>query len=62
LRGASITTATRLTYLRSVLIPTGIIYVAGIFPLTRLWPSGWSWGTGHAASFAFPVMVPRFRQ
>jgi hypothetical protein len=42
------TTATRLTYLRYVLIATGIIYVAGIFPLTRLWPSGWSWGTGHS--------------
>src|SRR5690349_25063902 len=42
------TTATRLTYLRYVLIATGIIYLVGIFPLTRLWPSGWSWGTGHS--------------
>ena len=42
------TAATRLTYLRYVLIATGIIYVAGIFPLTRLWPSGWSWGSGHS--------------
>jgi hypothetical protein len=42
------TTATRITYLRYVLIATGVIYVAGIFPLTRIWPSGWSWGTGHS--------------
>ena len=26
----------------------GLIFLVGEFPLTRLWPAGWSWGTGHA--------------
>ena len=42
------TTATRVTYLRYALIATGLIFTAGIFPLTRIWPAGWSWGTGHS--------------
>jgi hypothetical protein len=42
------TTATRITYLRYALIATGLIFTAGIFPLTRIWPAGWSWGTAHS--------------
>jgi hypothetical protein len=30
------------------MIATGAIFAVGIFPLTRLWPSGWSWGAGHS--------------
>lgn len=29
-----------------VLTLVGIIFVVGIYPLTILWPSGWSWGPG----------------
>ncbi len=28
------------------LIVFGLIFVFGIYPLTILWPSGWSWGPG----------------
>ncbi len=26
----------------------GLIFLVGIYPLTILWPSGWSWHTGHS--------------
>jgi hypothetical protein len=42
------TSQTRLTTLRYAMIATGAIFVFGIYPLTRLWPSGWSWGVGHS--------------
>jgi Na+/H+ antiporter NhaA len=29
--------------LRIALIVTGIIFVAGIYPLTIVWPEGWAW-------------------
>lgn len=38
----------RLSTLRIVLVVVGLIFLAGVFPLTRLWPAGWSWGTGHS--------------
>jgi len=25
-----------------------VIFIAGIYPLTVVWPSGWSWHTGHS--------------
>src|SRR5438445_2988530 len=31
-----------------VLRLVGLIFVAGIYPLTVVWPSGWSWHTGHS--------------
>jgi hypothetical protein len=36
----------RLKYLRVALVVVGLIFIVGIYPLTVLWPSGWSW---HAA-------------
>jgi hypothetical protein len=39
---------TRLTALRYAMIVVGASFLFGIFPLTQLWPSGWSWGTGHS--------------
>ena len=41
------TTAARTRYLRFALILVGVTYIVGIAPLTRLWPSGWSWGHSH---------------
>jgi hypothetical protein len=34
----------RLSYLRIALIVVGLIFVFGIYPLGRVWPSGWTWG------------------
>jgi hypothetical protein len=33
----------RIKYLRLTLLLMGIIFIIGIYPLTILWPSGWSW-------------------
>ncbi|HVE77577.1 MAG TPA: DUF6632 domain-containing protein [Gemmatimonadaceae bacterium] len=35
--------AARLRYLRTALTAVGIIFIVGIYPLTRLWPAGWRW-------------------
>jgi hypothetical protein len=38
----------RLGYLQIALVVVGVIFVAGIYPLTLLWPSGWTWHTGQS--------------
>ena len=38
----------RLRRLRFVLVVVGLICIFGIYPLTVLWPSGWTWGPGHS--------------
>ena len=38
----------RIKYLRVALVLVGLIFIAGIYPLTIIWPSGWSWHTGHS--------------
>ncbi|HEY7041993.1 MAG TPA: DUF6632 domain-containing protein [Methylomirabilota bacterium] len=38
----------RLSVLRTVLLVVGLVFLFGIYPLSRLWPAGWSWGTGHS--------------
>jgi hypothetical protein len=36
-------------YLRIALLLVGLIFIFGIYPLTIIWPSGWSWhATGHS--------------
>jgi hypothetical protein len=35
-------------YLSVALLLVGLIFVFGIYPLTIVWPSGWSWHTGHS--------------
>ena len=37
------TTSSGSTPLRIALIVIGITFIVGIYPLTILWPSGWSW-------------------
>jgi len=37
------TEADRIRYLRIVLVVVGLICIVGFWPLTILWPSGWSW-------------------
>ena len=40
--------ASRIGYLRAALVLVGVIFIAGIYTLTVVWPSGWSWHTGHS--------------
>ena len=49
--------ATRIVALRYAMIATGLIFVFGIYPLTQLWPSGWSWGAGHSHYIAMIIGV-----
>lgn len=37
------TEADRIRYLRVVLVVVGLVFIFGVWPLTILWPSGWSW-------------------
>jgi hypothetical protein len=38
----------RIKYLRIALVAVGLIFIFGIYPLTILWPSGWSWHMGQS--------------
>jgi hypothetical protein len=38
----------RLKYLRIALLIVGLIFIFGIYPLTIVWPSGWSWNAGQS--------------
>ncbi|MEP7043496.1 MAG: DUF6632 domain-containing protein [Dokdonella sp.] len=44
----------RLKYLRIALVLVGVIFVAGIYPLMTVWPSGWAWHTGPSH---YPLMI-----
>src|SRR5215467_2923022 len=44
----------RLKYLRIALILVGVIFIAGIYLLMMVWPSGWAWHTGHSD---YPLMI-----
>lgn len=44
----------RLTYLPIAMVAVGIIFIAGIYPLMIIWPSGWTWHTGHSD---YPMMI-----
>src|SRR5664279_2136170 len=38
----------RIKYLRIALLLVGLIFIIGIYPLTIIWPSGWSWHAGQS--------------
>ena len=40
--------ADRVKYLRIALVVFGLIFLIGIYPLTIIWPSGWSWSIGQS--------------
>ena len=40
--------------LRGALILVGVIFLFGIYPLMIIWPSGWTWHTGHSD---YPLMI-----
>jgi hypothetical protein len=44
----------RLEALRVALLIVGAIAIAGLYPLMKLWPSGWAWHTGHSD---YPAMI-----
>ena len=44
----------RLKYLRIALVLVGIIFIAGIYLLMIVWPSGWTWHTGYSD---YPLMI-----
>jgi len=40
-----VTEIVRIKYLKIALVVVGLIFIFGIWPLTIVWPSGWSWHT-----------------
>lgn len=38
----------RMKYLKIALFVVGVIFTFAIYPLTILWPSGWSWNPGQS--------------
>ncbi len=46
--------STRLEYLRFALVLVGITFIVGIYLLMVVWPSGWTWHTGHSD---YPLMI-----
>jgi hypothetical protein len=42
------TEAPRMKTLKLALILIGIVFVVGVYPLTIIWPSGWSWHEGQS--------------
>ncbi len=44
----------RLKYLKIALVLVGLISIFAIFPLMMIWPSGWTWHSGHSD---YPLMI-----
>jgi len=40
--------ANRTKYLSVALLLIGLVFILGIYPLTLIWPSGWTWHSGHS--------------
>lgn len=47
LRRKTMTAADRIKYLRIALVVVGLAFIFGIWLLSIVWPSGWSWGASH---------------
>ena len=47
----------RVKYLRIALIAVGLVFLVGIYPLTVVWPSGWSWGMGDMGQSMYLEMI-----
>ena len=41
----------RIKYLKIALVVVGIVFIAGIYLLTVVWPSGWAWHTGGVSVY-----------
>ena len=44
----------RLKHIQIALVLVGITFIAGIYLLMIVWPSGWTWHTGHSD---YPLMI-----
>ena len=49
--GIPSTEPARIKYLRIALQLVGVTFIFGIYTLTLVWPSGWSWHTGHTPHY-----------
>jgi FtsH-binding integral membrane protein len=48
-RGGEIMIETvRIKYLKIALLLVGLVFLAGVYPLTIVWPTGWSWHAGQS--------------
>ena len=47
----------RLRLLQIALGVTGFIFTFVVYPLTRLWPSGWAWHTGQSEYLAMIIGI-----
>ena len=45
----------RTKYLRIALVVVGVIFIVGIYQLTIIWPSGWSWHMGQS-DYLMPML------
>lgn len=45
------TEADRIKYLRIALLVIGLTFTFGLWPLTIIWPSGWSWHPGGRSEY-----------
>ena len=50
-QGKTIAEPTRIKYLRVALQLVGVTFIFGIYTLTIVWPSGWSWHSGHTPHY-----------
>src|SRR5262245_27317439 len=46
----------RIKYLRIALWVFGLIFILGIWPLTQIWPSGWTWHTEGRSYYLEMIM------
>jgi hypothetical protein len=46
----------RIKYLRFALWVFGLVFILGIWPLTQIWPSGWSWHTEGRSYYLEMIM------
>jgi hypothetical protein len=50
-KGQDLAEPARIKYLRVALQLVGLTFIFGIYTLTIVWPSGWSWHTGHTPHY-----------
>jgi hypothetical protein len=50
-QGNNIADPARIKYLRVALQLVGVTFIFGIYALTIVWPSGWSWHAGHTPHY-----------
>jgi len=49
--------AARIRYLRAALTAVGVIFIVGIYPLSRIWPAGWQWEPHQAEYFQMILAI-----